>query len=62
MPWVMLFVGLAFAGLVVLAVCAVQVFLAVRGFGRELRRARRALEPKRSALALAARRLDRARE
>lgn len=58
----MLFVGLAFSGLVVLAVCAAQVFFAVRGFGRELRRTRRALEPKHSALVLAARSLDRARE
>lgn len=58
----MLFVGLAFAGLVVIAVCAVQVSLAVRGLGRELRRTKRRLGPKRSALEFAARRLERARE
>jgi predicted lysophospholipase L1 biosynthesis ABC-type transport system permease subunit len=62
MPWVMSFVGLVFAGLVVLAVCAGRLFLAVRGLGRELERAGRRLEPKRSALRLAAQRLERARE
>jgi hypothetical protein len=62
MPWVMSFVALAFAGLVVLAVCAARVFLAVRDLGRELRRTGRRLEPKRSSLKTAARRLDRARE
>jgi hypothetical protein len=58
----MLFVGLAFAGLVVIGACAVQVFAAVRGLGRELQRTRRRLEPKRSALSMATRRLERARE
>jgi hypothetical protein len=58
----MLFVGLTFAGLVVIAVCAVQVFAAVRGLGRELRRTRERLEPKRSALREAARRLEPTRE
>jgi hypothetical protein len=61
-PWVMLFIGLAFAGLAVLGVCAVKVFLAVRELGRELQRTRERLEPKRSALLRAAERLDRARE
>ena len=58
----MSFVALAFAGLVVLAVCAAQVFLAVRDLGREIGRTGRLLEPKRSALRTAARNLDRARE
>jgi hypothetical protein len=62
MPWVMLFIGLTFAGLAVIAACAVKVFLAVRGLGRELKRTRGRLEPKRSALADAARRLERTRE
>lgn len=62
MPWVMVFVGLAFAGLVVIAACAVQVSLAVRGLGRELQRTAQSLGPKRSALEVAVRRLDRARE
>jgi hypothetical protein len=59
---VTLFVGLAFAGLVVVGACAAQVFVAVRGLGRELQRTRRRLEPKRSALHTAAQRLERARE
>lgn len=46
MSWVMLWVGIAFAGLVVLGVCAIKVHLAVRGFGRELARARARLAPK----------------
>lgn len=58
----MLFLGLAFAGLVVIAACAVKVFVAVRGLGRELQQAKAGLEPKRSALRTAARRLERARE
>jgi hypothetical protein len=58
----MLFVGLAFAGLVVIGVCAVKVFVAVRGLGRELQHTRERLEPKRSALKTAAQRLERARE
>jgi hypothetical protein len=58
----MLFVGLAFAGLVVIGACAVQVFLAVRGLGRELQRTGRRLEPKRSALRTADLRFDRGRE
>ena len=58
----MLFVGLAFAGLVVIGVCAVQVFVAVRGLGRELQRTKRRLAPKRTALLTAADRLERARE
>jgi len=58
----MSFVGLAFAGLLVLGVCAVKVFVAVRGLGRELQHTRARLEPKRSALKTAAQRLERARE
>jgi hypothetical protein len=58
----MSFVGLAFAGLLVLGACAVKVFVAVRGLGRELQHTRERLEPKRSALKTAAQRLERARE
>jgi hypothetical protein len=58
----MLYVGLAFAGLVVLGACAVKVFLAVRGLGRELGRVRERLEPKRADLRREADRLDHARE
>jgi hypothetical protein len=60
--WVMLFVGLAFAGLVVIGACSVRLFAAVRDLGRELQQARRRLEPKRSALLAAAERLERASE
>ena len=42
--------GLTFAGLVVLALCAVKVFFAVNELGRELDRTRRRLEPGQSAL------------
>jgi membrane protein implicated in regulation of membrane protease activity len=48
--WVVVSVGVAFAGLVVLAVCAFKVFLAVRGLARELERTRRRLEPRQKAL------------
>jgi hypothetical protein len=41
----MLSVGLACAGLSVLAYCAVKVYSAVRGLGTELDRTRRRLEP-----------------
>jgi hypothetical protein len=58
----MVFIGLAFAGLLVIAACAVKVFAAVRDLGRELQHTRERLEPKRSALAAAARCLERARE
>jgi hypothetical protein len=58
----MTFLALAFAGLVVLAVCGVRVSLAVRELGRELQRTRERLEPKRSALLREAERLDRTRE
>jgi hypothetical protein len=58
----MAFVALAFAGLVVLGVCAVKVSFAVRALGRELQRTRERLEPKRSALLREAERLDRTRE
>lgn len=46
----MVFLGLAFAGLVVLGACSVKVFVAVRGLGRELERTKRSLEPKQAAL------------
>jgi hypothetical protein len=58
----MWFIGLAFAGLVVIGLCAVRVAVAVRGLGRELRRTKERLEPKRSALRTASRRLERSRE
>jgi AmiR/NasT family two-component response regulator len=58
----MLFIGLSFAGLVVIGVCAVKVFAAVRDLGRELQHTRERLEPKRSTLRTAARLLERARE
>jgi hypothetical protein len=58
----MVFIGLAFAGLFVIAACAVRVFAAVSGLGRELRDTRERLEPKRSALSAAAERLERAGE
>jgi AmiR/NasT family two-component response regulator len=54
----MLFIGLTFAGLVVIAVCAVKVFAAVRDLGRELQHTRDRLEPEHSALRAAARRLE----
>jgi hypothetical protein len=46
----MMSVGVSFAGLAVLAVCAFRVFLAVRGLARELERTKRLLEPRRLAL------------
>jgi hypothetical protein len=58
----MVFIGLTFAGLVVIGVCAVKVFVAVRDFGRELQRTKAHLAPKHSALKVAGRRLDRSRE
>jgi hypothetical protein len=61
-PGVIPFIGLTFAGLVVIGVCAVKVFAAVRDLGRELHHTRERLEPKRSALRTAAHRLERARE
>jgi hypothetical protein len=48
--WVVVSVGVAFAGLVVLAVCAARVFLAVRGLARELERTKRRLEPRQKTL------------
>jgi hypothetical protein len=48
--WLDAWVGLAFAGLAVLAACAVKVFFAVRGLGRELDRTWRRLAPERRAL------------
>jgi hypothetical protein len=50
MSLVVAWVGLTFIGLVVLAACAVKVFVAVNGLGRELERARRRLETEQSAL------------
>jgi hypothetical protein len=50
MGWAQAFVGIVFAGLVVMAVCTAKVFHAVQGLGRELERTRRRLEPKESAL------------
>jgi hypothetical protein len=58
----MLFIGLTFAGLVVIGACAGKVFVAVRDLGRELQRTKERLEPKRSALQAAARRLELAQE
>lgn len=60
--WAQVFVGVAFAGLVVLAVCSVKVFRALRTLGRELERARRRIEPKQSALSGELRRLRDAQE
>jgi hypothetical protein len=50
MAWVMVFLGLAFAGLAVLGACSVKVFVALRGLSRELERTRRSLEPQHAAL------------
>ncbi|GAA4633690.1 hypothetical protein GCM10023196_072220 [Actinoallomurus vinaceus] len=58
MPWMMLYVALAFAGMVVLAGCAIKVSLAVRGLGRELRRTRERLEPEHAKLVREMRRLE----
>ena len=58
----MLWVALAFAGLAVLAACAVKVHAAVRGFGRELARTRARLEPKHAGISRELKRLDRSRE
>jgi hypothetical protein len=55
----MSYVGLAFAGLIVLSACAIKVWLAVRGLGRELRRTRACLEPRQAALASEMGRLER---
>jgi hypothetical protein len=48
--WVLASVGIAFAGLLALAFCAVRVFVAVRRLGRELERTRRRLAPEHQAL------------
>ena len=58
MSWMMLYVALAFAGVVVLGGCAIKVSLAVRGLGRELRRTRERLEPEHAKLAREMRRLE----
>ncbi len=58
----MLFVGLAFLGLVVLAACAIKVFVALRVLGKEIERTRATLEPRRVALRDTVERLDRVRE
>jgi hypothetical protein len=57
----MLFIGLTFAGLVVIALCAIKVFVAVRDLGREIQHTRKRLAPKHSALRTAARRLEETR-
>jgi hypothetical protein len=49
--WVLASVGIAFAGMLVLAYGTFRVFVAVQGLGRELERARRRLEPKQAVLA-----------
>jgi hypothetical protein len=49
--WVLASVGVAFAGLLVLAFCGFRVFVAVARLGRELERTRRRLAPKQAALA-----------
>lgn len=48
--WLFAWVGLTCAGLVVLTVCAVKVFLGVRALGREVDRTWRRLAPERRAL------------
>jgi hypothetical protein len=58
----MVFVGLAFAGLVVIGACTVKLSIAVRDLGHELQQAKRRLAPKRIALLAAAERLERTRE
>jgi hypothetical protein len=60
--WVVVSVGVAFAGLVVLAVGAFKVFLAVHGLARELERTKRRLEPRQKALRSELRTLRRAAE
>lgn len=50
MLWVMLWVGLGTAGIVVLGACGFKVLLALRALGRELERTRNRLEPKQEAL------------
>lgn len=59
MSWVALWVGLAVAGIIVLAVCGIKVAVALRELARELERARERLAPSREALR---RELDRVRE
>jgi len=55
----MLYVALAFAGLVVIGACAFKVFLAVRALGCELERTRKRLEPKQVDLRREVEHLDR---
>jgi hypothetical protein len=62
MAWAMVFVGLAFAGLVVLGACSVKVFVALRALARELERTSRSLEPKQAALKSELSRLQRSAE
>lgn len=62
MPWVTLWVGLAFAGVVVLGLCAIKVFVAVRGLGRELERTRTRLVAEQAKIARELEGLDRSRE
>jgi hypothetical protein len=49
--WVLASVGIASAGMAVLAYCAFRVAVAVRGLAGELQRTRRRLEPKQALLA-----------
>jgi hypothetical protein len=58
----MLYVALAFAGLVVLGGCAIKVSLAVRGLGREVRRTRARLETEHARLTREMGRRDRVGE
>ncbi|HEY7484918.1 MAG TPA: hypothetical protein VH912_10710 [Streptosporangiaceae bacterium] len=60
--WVVAWVGLSFAGLVVLAVCAIKLAVAVNGLARELDRTRRRLEPKQQTLQGELRTLQKTRE
>ncbi|MBA9006030.1 MULTISPECIES: hypothetical protein [Thermomonospora] len=50
MGWAQVFVAVASAGLLVLALCAAKVFRAVQGLGRELERTRRRLDAEHSTL------------
>ncbi|RJL35962.1 hypothetical protein [Bailinhaonella thermotolerans] len=50
MTWAIVFLVLATAGLVVIGVASVRVFVAVRGLGREIQRTRDLLEVKQSTL------------
>jgi hypothetical protein len=62
MPWVMLYVGLAFAGLVVLGGCAIRVHAQVRVLGRQIRRTRERLTASQGVLEAELRESPRTRE